>query len=118
GIAHAAVQPRLQRVIAYSSVENSGLILAGYGVALTGTAVHSAALVAAGLLAATLQIVAHTAAKSLLFTVPAGVLTAAVPTTAAVLTAVLTAAAATALTRCAARRGGCPGAGPGWPLAR
>jgi hydrogenase-4 component B len=71
GIAHAAVQPRLQRVIAYSSVENSGLILAGYGVALTGTAVHSAALVAAGLLAATLQIVAHTAAKSLLFTVSA-----------------------------------------------
>ena len=71
GIAHAAVQPRLQRVIAYSSVENSGLILAGYGVALTGAAVHSAALVAAGLLAATLQIVAHTAAKSLLFTVSA-----------------------------------------------
>ena len=33
GIAHAAVQPGLQRVIAYSSVENSGLILAGYGVA-------------------------------------------------------------------------------------
>ncbi len=29
GIAQAAVQPGLQRVIAYSSVENSGLILAG-----------------------------------------------------------------------------------------
>jgi hydrogenase-4 component B len=71
GIAHAAVQPRLQRVIAYSSVENSGLILAGYGVALTGAAVHNVRLVAAGLLAATLQIVAHTAAKSLLYTVSA-----------------------------------------------
>ena len=68
GIAHAAVQPGLQRVIAYSSVENSGLIVAGYGVALTGVAVHDARLAAAGLLAATLQIIAHTAAKSLLFT--------------------------------------------------
>jgi hydrogenase-4 component B len=55
-------------VIAYSSVENSGLIVAGYGVALTGVAVHDPRLAAAGLLAATLQIIAHTAAKSLLFT--------------------------------------------------
>jgi hydrogenase-4 component B len=68
GIAHAAVQPGLQRVIAYSSVENSGLILAGYGVALVGLAVHDQRLAAVGLLAATLQIIAHTAAKSLLFT--------------------------------------------------
>jgi hydrogenase-4 component B len=71
GIAHAAVQPGLQRVIAYSSVENSGLILAGYGVALVGVTVHDKRLAAAGLLAATLQIFAHTAAKSLLFTTSA-----------------------------------------------
>jgi formate hydrogenlyase subunit 3/multisubunit Na+/H+ antiporter MnhD subunit len=68
GIAHAAVQQGLQRVIAYSSVENAGLILAGFGVALVGAAIHDRRLAAAGLLAATLQIVAHTAAKSLLFT--------------------------------------------------
>ncbi|MDQ2876859.1 MAG: NADH/ubiquinone/plastoquinone (complex I), partial [Actinomycetota bacterium] len=68
GIAHAAVQTSLQRVIAYSSVENSGLILAGFGVALVGAAVRNRELLAAGLLAATLQVVAHTAAKSLLFT--------------------------------------------------
>jgi hydrogenase-4 component B len=71
GIAHAAVQPRLQRVIAYSSVENSGLILAGYGVGLVGAATHDPRLTAAGLLAGTLQIVAHAAAKSLLFTASA-----------------------------------------------
>ena len=71
GIAHAAVQPRLQRVIAYSSVENSGLILAGYGVGLVGAATHDPRLMAAGLLAGTLQIVAHAAAKSLLFTASA-----------------------------------------------
>jgi hydrogenase-4 component B len=72
GIAHATVQNRLNRVIAYSSVENSGLIVVGFGVALTGAAVHDERLIAAGLLAATLQMVAHTAAKSLLFTSAAG----------------------------------------------
>jgi hydrogenase-4 component B len=71
GIAHAAVQPGLQQVIAYSSVENSGLIVAGFGVALVGAGVHDRRLVAAGLLAATLQVIAHTAAKSLMFTTSA-----------------------------------------------
>jgi hydrogenase-4 component B len=87
GIAHAAVQDRLSRVIAYSSVENSGLIITGFGVALTGAAVGDQRLVAVGLLAATLQMVAHTAAKSLLFCSAAGV-------EAAVLTGVGVAAAA------------------------
>ncbi|MGH3226427.1 MAG: proton-conducting transporter membrane subunit, partial [Streptosporangiaceae bacterium] len=72
GIAHAAVQTGLLRVIAYSSVENTGLILTGFGVALVGAAVRDERLVAAGLLAATLQVIAHTAAKSLLFTAAAG----------------------------------------------
>ena len=72
GIAHAAVQSRLSRVIAYSSVENSGLIVTGFGVALTGAATGNQRLVAAGMLAATLQMVMHTAAKSLLFTSAAG----------------------------------------------
>jgi hydrogenase-4 component B len=67
GIAHAAVQTHLQRVIAYSSVENTGLILAGFGVALIGASIGDRDLAAVGLLAATLQVVAHTAAKSLLF---------------------------------------------------
>lgn len=67
GIAHATVQTRLSRVIAYSSIENTGLILAGYGVALIGADQHSNALIAVGLLAATLQVVAHAIAKALLF---------------------------------------------------
>ena len=45
-----------------------GLILAGFGVALVGSAIRDRQLLAAGLLAATLQVIAHTAAKSLLFT--------------------------------------------------
>jgi hydrogenase-4 component B len=72
GIAHAAVQNRLSRVIAYSSVENSGLIITGFGVALTGAAVGDQRLTAVGLLAATLQMVTHTAAKTLLFSSAAG----------------------------------------------
>jgi hydrogenase-4 component B len=66
------VQNRLSRVIAYSSVENSGLIITGFGVALTGAAVGNQRLLAIGLLAATLQMVTHTVAKSLLFTSAAG----------------------------------------------
>ena len=72
GIAHAAVQTRLSRVIAYSSVENSGLIITGFGVALTGASIGDQRLAAIGLLAATLQLVTHTIAKSLLFSSAAG----------------------------------------------
>jgi len=67
GIAHAAVQERLIRVIAYSSVENAGLIVVGYAVALIGLDVGSTALTAIGLLAASLQMIAHAIAKSALF---------------------------------------------------
>jgi hydrogenase-4 component B len=67
GIAHASVQRDLQRVIAYSSVENGGLITAGYAVALAGAVVGSQRLIALGLLTATLQMLAHGLAKSGLF---------------------------------------------------
>jgi hydrogenase-4 component B len=67
GIAHAAVQPDLQRVVAYSSVENGGLILTGFGVALAGASTGQPRLEAVGLLAATLQATTHTFAKTALF---------------------------------------------------
>ena len=73
GIAHATVANQLPRVIAYSSVENTGLIVAGFGVALTGAATHDSRLVAIGLIAATLQVITHTAAKSLLMLAGAGI---------------------------------------------
>jgi hydrogenase-4 component B len=68
GIAHAAVQTHLLRVIAYSSIENAGLIVVGYGVALAGAATANNRLIAVGLLAGTMQAAAHAIAKSLLFT--------------------------------------------------
>lgn len=67
GIAHAAVQRDLQRVVAYSSVENGGLITVGYGIALTGAVAGQRQLLAVGLLAAALQMVAHAFGKSALF---------------------------------------------------
>ena len=71
--ARGGAEPGLSRVIAYSSVENTGLIVTGFGIALTGAAVGDRAPGRGRLLAATLQIVAHTVAKSLLFTSAAGI---------------------------------------------
>lgn len=68
GIAHAAVHPDLTGLIGWSSVENAGVITAGFGVALMGEVQHLEPLVALGLLAATTQVVAHALGKSLLFT--------------------------------------------------
>lgn len=67
GIAFAAVQTDLLRTIAYSSVENAGIIFTAYGVALTGAASGNEPLVALGLLAATLQAVSHALAKAGIF---------------------------------------------------
>ena len=73
GIAHAAVHADLTGLIAWSSVENAGLIVVGFGVALVGAITASPQLTAAGLLAGTAQATAHAVAKSLLFTSTAAV---------------------------------------------
>ncbi len=67
GIAHAAVNSDLAVLISWSSVENAGMITAGFGVALVGAAAHGPKLVAAGLVAGTAQVMAHALGKSLLF---------------------------------------------------
>lgn len=67
GITFAGVQSSLTKLVAYSSIENAGLIATAFGVALTGELVRLPALVAVGLLAGTLQTVGHAVAKSALF---------------------------------------------------
>jgi formate hydrogenlyase subunit 3/multisubunit Na+/H+ antiporter MnhD subunit len=67
GIAHAAVHPDLAYLVAWSSVENAGVITAGYGAALVGAVAQNDKLVAVGLLAGTLQIIAHAVGKATLF---------------------------------------------------
>lgn len=67
GISFASVQSDLNRLVAYSSIENAGLIVVGYGIALSGAALGQEHLVAVGLLAATLQTLSHAVAKTGLF---------------------------------------------------
>jgi hydrogenase-4 component B len=67
GIAHAAVNPDLAALISWSSVENAGLITAGFGVALMGAVAGEPKLTAAGLVAGTAQVMAHALGKTTLF---------------------------------------------------
>ncbi len=67
GIAHASVNVQLTGLVAWSSVENAGLITAGFAMALVGSVEHLTPLVAAGLLASLMQVIAHSLGKSLLF---------------------------------------------------
>lgn len=73
GIAHATVHADLAYLISWSSVENAGIIVTGYGVALVGALTGIDALLAAGLVAATAQACAHALGKSLLFVAAAGI---------------------------------------------
>jgi formate hydrogenlyase subunit 3/multisubunit Na+/H+ antiporter MnhD subunit len=68
GILGAVLQRELRTFVAYSSIENAGLIVAELGIALIGKAQHQPGLVGLGLVAATFQIVAHSFAKAGLFT--------------------------------------------------
>ncbi|HEY1778148.1 MAG TPA: proton-conducting transporter membrane subunit [Solirubrobacteraceae bacterium] len=65
GITYALTQDNLRRFLGYSTVEHAGVVLVGFGVALLGQAAHKPVLAAAGLLAATLHIVAHNLSKTL-----------------------------------------------------
>ncbi|MFC5334661.1 proton-conducting transporter transmembrane domain-containing protein [Mycobacterium branderi] len=67
GIAHAAVNPDLAALISWSSVENAGVIIAGFGVALVGAAAAEPKLIAAGLVAGTAQVMTHALGKAALF---------------------------------------------------
>ncbi|MDA8271253.1 MAG: proton-conducting transporter membrane subunit [Actinomycetota bacterium] len=67
GITFAGVERRLSKLVAYSSVENAGIIFTAFGVALAGAAAGNTMLIAAGLLAAMMHSIAHSVAKSTLF---------------------------------------------------
>jgi NADH:ubiquinone oxidoreductase subunit 5 (subunit L)/multisubunit Na+/H+ antiporter MnhA subunit len=65
GIVYAVTQDDITRLLGFSSVEQGGIILLGFGVALLGQAVDEPRLAAVGLLAATLQLIAHAVGKTL-----------------------------------------------------
>jgi formate hydrogenlyase subunit 3/multisubunit Na+/H+ antiporter MnhD subunit len=65
GILYAITQDDVRRFLGFSTVEHTGIALVGLGVALLGQAAGNPLLAAAGLLAATLHVVAHGLAKTL-----------------------------------------------------
>ncbi len=67
GILGGVLQRELRPFVAYSSIENAGLIVADLGIALMGKAQHQPGLIGLGLIAATFQIAAHSFAKAGLF---------------------------------------------------
>lgn len=73
GILGGVLQRELRAFVAYSSIENAGLIVVDLGIALMGSAQHRSGLVGLGLVAATFQIVAHSFAKGGLFAAVAAV---------------------------------------------
>ena len=67
GISQALAQRDLKRALAYSSVENMGLILVGLGIAWWGAAIGSPPVAAFGALAAAFHVWSHALMKGLLF---------------------------------------------------
>ncbi len=67
GILYAVVQQDMKRVLAYSSIENIGIILAGLGAALTFRAYHLNVLAAIAAIVTLYHILNHAVYKGLLF---------------------------------------------------
>ena len=67
GILYSVVQRDLKRVLAYSSIENIGIILAGLGAALTFRAFHLTALAAIAAIVTLYHVLNHAVYKGLLF---------------------------------------------------
>lgn len=74
GMALAVAQQDLKRLLAYSSIENVGLIAIGVGLAAIGRSLGRADLVALGLGGALLHVLNHSLFKPLLFFVAGSVL--------------------------------------------
>jgi len=64
GVAFAATENRMSSLLAWSSVENAGVILVALGLAGAGLEAHSTIVATAGALAAMLATIAHAAAKT------------------------------------------------------
>jgi formate hydrogenlyase subunit 3/multisubunit Na+/H+ antiporter MnhD subunit len=67
GVVFAAVQVDMKRLLAYSSIENIGLVFAGMGLALIFAAYGMRALAALALTATLYHVASHAVFKSLLF---------------------------------------------------
>ncbi len=67
GVLYALTERDIKRMLAYSSVENIGIILIGVGVGMIGLAINDPVVTLLGFLAALYHILNHTLFKGLLF---------------------------------------------------
>ena len=67
GILKSLAQSNIKRMLAYSSVENMGIMLIGFGTALTGAQQGNAPLAALGFAACLMHMLNHASFKGLLF---------------------------------------------------
>ncbi|MHB1250301.1 MAG: hydrogenase 4 subunit B, partial [Polaromonas sp.] len=67
GVVFASVQTDMKRLLAYSSIENMGLLFVGMGLTLIFSAYHMKTLAALALTATLYHVASHTVFKSLLF---------------------------------------------------
>jgi formate hydrogenlyase subunit 3/multisubunit Na+/H+ antiporter MnhD subunit len=67
GILHAVVQHDLKRLLAYSTVENVGIIALGLGIGLLGVAAHTPVIAVLGFAGALLHVANHALMKGALF---------------------------------------------------
>ena len=67
GAFYALAEQDIKRLLAYSSIENIGIILMGAGAGMVGIALHQPVLAAVGLLAALYHLLNHATFKGLLF---------------------------------------------------
>jgi len=67
GVVFASVQTDMKRLLAYSSIENMGLLFVGMGLTLIFSAYHMKALAALALTATLYHVASHAVFKSLLF---------------------------------------------------
>lgn len=74
GICSAAIQTDIKRLLAYSSIENIGIIVTGIGMAMIGKATDNPALILLGFSGAFLHVLNHSLFKPLLFFGAGGVI--------------------------------------------
>jgi hydrogenase-4 component B len=67
GVLYALAERDVKRILAYSSVENVGIILLGVGTGMIGLATHHPAVTLLGFLAALYHVLSHSFFKGLLF---------------------------------------------------
>ncbi len=73
GALYALAEHDLKRLLAFSTIENTGIVLLGLGVAMIGASAGSTALATLGVAAALFHVLSHGAFKGLLFLVAGAV---------------------------------------------